>query len=128
MVAAFPQIFHSSPLSCALMMCILINETSRNVALDGKPYLWTFTLLSRGGISPQTTFVDSYDQPPISSFTNADSYNNVYPSSDYQMSLDWAPDPTYKQIYTIGPITPTLTISSIKYMEISGVENSVLDS
>ena len=62
MVAAFSWIFHSSPLFCNSMMCILINRTSWNVALDGKPYLRTSALLSQGGNPPRTTFLDSYDQ------------------------------------------------------------------
>ena len=43
-------------------MCIFINRISWNVVLDGKPHLRTLALLSRGGIPPWTTFLDSYDQ------------------------------------------------------------------
>ena len=43
-------------------MCILINRISYNVALDGRPHLRTSALLSRGGIPPWTTFLNSYDQ------------------------------------------------------------------
>ena len=49
-------------MSCAFMMYILINRTSRNVALDGRLYFLTSTLLSRKGTHPRTTFLDFYDQ------------------------------------------------------------------
>ena len=107
MVVTFSQVFHSSLLFCAFMMYILINKISRNIVLDGKPHLQTSTLLNRGCIPPWTTFLDSYDQtPPLHSLTQTPMTASTS-SSDYQMSLDWASSPTYIQIYTIRPITPT---------------------
>ena len=44
---------------------------------------------------------------PTSSFTNTVSHDSIYPSSDFQLSSDWAPNPSYIQIYNTGPITPT---------------------
>ena len=64
MVIAFSYIFHSFHLSCTFMMCIFINRISWNVALDGKPYFRTSTLLCQGSNPPQTTFLDFYDQTP----------------------------------------------------------------
>ena len=92
-------------------MLVLINKTSWNVALDGKPHLWTSALFNRGCIHPRTTFLDSYNQSsPLHSLTRT-LMTMFYPSLDYLMSSDWALDPIYTWIHTTRPITPTQLIS-----------------
>ena len=59
---------------------------------------------------PSSNYFPGLSGPYLtSSFTNADSFDNVSPSLNYLMSSDWTPGPSYTQIRTIGPTTPIVS-------------------